>query len=107
MDSFIKQPTQTHEEKLSENLKELLRSNEATFVNLSQGIQRSFDLVWNTPEFTPQEIIDALEARGISALAMFTTSAQLQAVMKSTNPDYQKLVPPVQYTVVDGKIVVQ
>lgn len=104
--NFIQPIIQTHEEQLTNHIKELVQNNQSVFINLSRGLQLGFDMVWNS-QFPPQEVIDALEARGISAVAMFTTSAQLQHIMKSVNPDYEKLTPPVQYTVVDGKIVVQ
>lgn len=52
--------------------------------------KQAFRLVWENPNFTPQEILASF---GTDAVALFQLSYSLQQILKTANPDYNLLIP--------------
>lgn len=63
---------------------------------------QAFNRVWNNPNFTPAEIITAF---GPDALALFRLSGGIQNILAGADPEYARLVPPVDFTVNDDGTV--
>jgi hypothetical protein len=75
-----------------------------TFRDCAAAHRRLFDLFWNNPRATPQEIAAAL---GTSALALFTAHAALGAAIEAAVPGTVTYAPPRAYTVnPDGSLTV-
>ena len=64
----------------------------------------SFRLVWENPDFTPQEIFDQF---GSDSYELFVFSRMMQDCMIQINPNYIYLVPPYEYVMnPDGTVTV-
>lgn len=88
--------------KLTDHANKIVYESRALHENIKYQIKVVFDLVWNS-EFGAQAVIDEL---GDRALPMFIVSAQLQNILKGVDPSYEKLIPPFEYSIVDGRVVV-
>lgn len=86
----------TKEEKLKDTVVEIDTDSIAGITNLKNANQRSYDLVWNNPEHTPQEICDFL---GNQAYLLFVNSAKSQAFIKDIDSDHVELSIPEGYSV--------
>ena len=55
----------------------------------------AFNKVWDNPNFTPQEIIDAF---GSDAASLFSISWSIQQILLAADPNYKLLIPPMNVT---------
>ena len=74
------------------------------FNRMKQEHARIFNILWNNPKATPQEILDQY---GVDAAALFSFSLQIQTIAKAIDPGYVRLVSPYEYTInPDGTVTV-
>lgn len=100
--SIFNEIPKTDAVRLTEHANSIVYESKVMHESLKSQIIQVFNMVWNA-EFSPQSIIDDL---GDRALPMFIVSAQLQNILKTVDPSYEKLIPPFEYSIVDGRVVV-
>jgi hypothetical protein len=71
----------SNENALQVELKSQLMDNTAMMNALRQAYERMFARVWNNPNFTPVEIVDAY---GTDAVTLFTASEMIKALLVLT-----------------------
>lgn len=76
----------------------------AMFRRMKSEHARIFNLLWNNPKATPQEILDEY---GTDAAALFSFSAEIQTMATAIDPGYVRLVSPYEFTINgDGTVTV-
>lgn len=94
----------TREQRLQEYVNGIKSRNAFLYDTVERHITDLFGAVWSHEEFTPQEIIDGF---GNSATTLFYITKLLQDSLKATNPQYEVLVPPKDFTAnQDGSVTV-
>jgi hypothetical protein len=84
--------------------KRIVDMSTAMFRRMKQEHARIFNMLWNNPKATPQEILDQY---GVDAAALFSFSSEIQTMAKAIDPGYVPLVSPYEYTInPDGTITV-
>lgn len=82
----------------------LIQFNREMIENLIVNHTAAFNMVWHNPNCTAQEIFDMF---GANAYKLFVSSGDMQALIKKIKPDYEPLVPPVEYVInQDGTVTV-
>jgi len=82
----------------------IVANSTGMFRRMKQEHARIFNLLWNNPKATPQEILDQY---GTDAAELFSFSLQIQTMAKAIDPGYVPLVSPYEYTINrDGTITV-
>ncbi len=82
----------------------IVANSTGMFQRMKQEHARIFNMLWNNPKATPQEILDEY---GIEAAELFAFSLQIQTMATSIDPGYVALVPPYEYTINgDGTVTV-
>jgi hypothetical protein len=65
---------------------------------------QAFNQIWNNPNFTAKQIVDAF---GTDGLALFQLSSALQSILANADPNYVRLVPPLDFTInADGTVTI-
>ena len=94
----------TQAQKLKEFISSIKQSNKVALDMLKKSHEINFNNIWNNPSFTPQEIFDEF---GTDAVQLFQVSSATQEFIKMCDPDYEILVPPVEFTInEDGTVTV-
>jgi hypothetical protein len=74
------------------------------FKRMKQEHARIFNMLWNNPKASPQEILDEY---GTDAAELFSFSLQIQTMAKAIDPTYVRLVSPYEYTInPDGTVTI-
>ena len=98
----------SRDQKLQNLVTRLKRMSVETYKALVQTQKQGIDMAWNHPEFTPQEIIDAL---GEDAIKLFQfhggLTDYLVAISSADGVDYSPAVPSQKFSIVDGVIIIQ
>ena len=82
----------------------IVANSTGMFRRMKQEHARIFNMLWNNPKATPQEILDQY---GEEAAALFSFSSQIQAMATAIDPGFVALVPPYEYTInPDGTVIV-
>lgn len=107
LDNTIQPSPPTREQILSFIRDRILRTAVTSFKTISEIQKTGIDLVWNNPQFTPQEIVDAL---GEDAIKIFQYHGELTDYLTSIaaldGVEYVPAKPSNAFSVVDGKIVI-
>ena len=94
----------TKAQKLKGFVDSIKQSNKVSLDILKQSHDINFNNIWNNGNFTPQEIFNEF---GTDAVQLFQVSAATQEFIKMCDPDYEILVPPVEFTInEDGTVTV-
>lgn len=65
---------------------------------------QTFNIIWSSPEYTPQGIMDS---RGTGAGQMFVIFGKLQELLVAIDPSYVPLSAPYAYTInQDGTVTI-
>jgi len=84
--------------------KRIVATSTAMFRRMQHEHARIFNMLWNNPKATPQEILDQY---GEEAGALFAFSSQIQAMATAIDSGFVALVPPYNYTInPDGTVAV-
>ena len=90
--------------KIEDIVTSIKNANTGLFNTIQGQLKFGFDLFWNNPDFTPQQIADAF---GTDATSLFMLSYQLQEVLLATDPNYVMLTAPVQVILnSDGSVTI-
>lgn len=82
---------------------DIKRINTQLYLTIKRLHTEVFDIVWNNKEFTASEIVNSM---GSDAIALFKLSSGLQQLLKATDPNYEVLLPPKEFTIdVSGVII--
>lgn len=88
-------PTKSAQDVAIEQVAAINAHATASAQNAAHNYQVAFDLVWNNPSSTPQDIFDVL---GNEAVQLFLQARACIAYLQAVIPGYQEPVPPYQYT---------
>lgn len=82
-----------------------IKKANTNFYNVIRVLHESgFNLVWDNPNHTAKEIIDAM---GTDAVALFRVSGGIQDLCAMIDPNYAPLVPPKAFTInEDGTVTI-
>lgn len=96
-------PELTKDEKLIA-LKRSIAGSKLLVEQLKNMHLSAFNRVWNNPDHTPQEIMDAY---GTDAAKLFHDSAATQTFLSEVVDGYEPLTPPRDYTInQDGSVTI-
>lgn len=102
--SLLPKPEKTQQEKAALAAQQLSDQVNGSLENLKVNIQASWNLFWNNPEVSAQEICDYY---GNQAYKIFQESGFWQAAIKQRDPSYEELVPPKEFTInQDGTVTI-
>jgi len=86
------------------NKSEMVALNATILKETEDRHKMAFDMVWNNPNFTAQEVLNSF---GNEAAALFIFSGQIQTMLKQAKPEYEILMPPLPYTInEDGTVTI-
>ena len=94
--------TQSQDAYVSQAVNTFICHNNASLANLIINAEYSFNLFWNNPSATPQQICDKL---GTSAASAFDTSNKVFTLIISLQPSYTPPTAPLAFTINDDGTV--
>jgi len=101
---IIENASEMQQDIVAEAKNRIVAMSTAMFRRMKQEHARIFNMLWNNPKATPQEILDEY---GTDAASLFSFSLQIQTMAKAIDPGYVPLVSPYEYTINrDGTITV-
>ena len=94
----------TKDELVKDEARRFIAHNKKILQDLIINYKHAFWMVWNNPDVTPKEMMDALGTRGRD---IFIASSDLQAFIKKMEPSFQDMVPSHEYTInEDGTVTI-
>ena len=100
----IANENETQQDRVASVKDRIVANSTGMFRRMKQEHARIFNLLWNNPKATPQEILDEY---GTDAAALFSFSSQIQTMATAIDSGFVALVPPYNYTVNgDGTVTV-
>jgi len=70
--------------------------NQKLYKRIKNEHSKIFDMIWNTRDITPQEVLDSF---GTDAQDLFTFSSSIQTLLSQVDSNYVALVPPMEYEI--------
>jgi len=105
MIDIFKTTEKTRDELVKEQAERVAMENLNTLNFLKTRVKISFDLVWNNPIATPQEIFDSF---GTNASKLFQTAGKTIEFIKSFDPSYEPPISNKTYTInEDGTVTIE
>jgi hypothetical protein len=112
------QKEKTKDDRILEIVNEVLQVNAQNYYQIVNNVNMAFNKIWGigygmdmvpmNKDIKPSEIINKMNELGIDTVKLFTSSKMIQDLLEYLSSDtespYQRLVPPQEFKVVDGKI---
>ena len=101
---MFQEPALTQDDIVKLEVKAFVAHSNASLENIIINLTIAFNMVWNNPKATPQEMFAVLGTQGGKT---FADSYKLQLLIKELKPDFEMLVPPLPYTIAeDGTVTI-
>lgn len=71
---------------LERTVNTIIKATSQTLLLMEQRHQTAFNAFWNSPDATPQDIADALKAKGIPTASLFQLGAVLVDLINTAKP---------------------
>ena len=104
VNKMLTQPTQTKEQVLQANQVAMQNIIYKEVGDMQTNIRSLFDLVWNSQDYTAQEMLDLW---GTNAVSLFQAVQYATQIIQLVVPTYQPSNPPYPFTInADGTVSV-